>query len=84
MLAEERDAIARFLDEAPELVDWRHARARLDETTRLLDEERVAAAPYERLARAREDLTLARRLHAAGGEAWAHYERLLECERGAP
>jgi hypothetical protein len=83
-LADERDAIVRFLDEAPELVAWRHARARLDEATRLLDEERVAAAPYERLARAHEDLTLARRLRAAGGEGWAHYERLLECERGAP
>jgi hypothetical protein len=83
-LADERDAIARFLDEAPEVVAWRRARARLDETTRLLDEARVAAAPYERLARAREDLVLARRLRAAGGEGWAGYERLLACERGAP
>ncbi len=83
-LAAEREEVARFLDESPALAAWRTARGRLEALEQQLDEERVGAAPYERLARAREDLVLARRLRAAGGAAWAQYERLLACERGAP
>ena len=43
---------------------------------------RHEAARYERLARALETRRLAGRLARRGGPEWAHYERLLACERG--
>ena len=82
-LAREHNAVAAFFDRAPELVAWRDARARIDTLEQRLDEERVDAAPYERLVRALDDRLLAARLHAVGGPAWQRYERMLACERGA-
>ena len=45
---------------------------------------RRAAAPLERLQRARTTVELAERLHARGGPDWDEYQRLLACERWAP
>ena len=81
-LARERDAVTAFFDGAPEMVAWRDARARIDALEQRLDEERVEAAPYERLVRALDDRQLAARLRAEGGADWARYERLIACERG--
>lgn len=80
----DRLEIQAFFDGAPELLAWRAARARLEEAELRLDDLRIEAAPYERMVRALEDLALAGRLRAKGGDGWARFERLLACERGAP
>jgi hypothetical protein len=49
-----------------------------------LDRLRWRTTDVRRLVRSYETLALAARLHAAGGPAWQHYERLLACERGEP
>lgn len=82
-LAREHDAIAAFFDGAPEMLTWREARARIEALDQRADDERVDAAPYERLVRALDNRLLAARLHAQGGAAWEHYVRVLACERGA-
>ncbi len=81
-LTREHDAISAFLDGAPELRAWREARTHVESLEQRLDDEQVDAAPYERLVRALDDRVLAARLHAQGGAAWQHYERVLACERG--
>jgi hypothetical protein len=83
-LESDRVEIQAFFDGAAELLAWRAARARLEEAELRLDDLRIEAAPYERLVRALDDLVLAERLRAKGGEAWARFERLLACERGSP
>lgn len=82
-LQSEHAAVASFVASAPEMLAWHDARARVDALEQRLDDEHVEAAPLERLVRALDDRVLVGRLHAQGGAAWQHYQRLLACERGS-
>lgn len=78
------DAIAEHLERSPSYAAYVEARREVDRLGQRLWELRRSSAPYERLSRALDNRTLARRLRAAGGEAWATYDRILRCERGRP
>ena len=84
LVRREEAAITRALDTWSEVAALEAAGKVLDRATARVDELERRAAPYERLARAVETRTLARRLAAKGGAAWDRYRRLLACERSAP
>ncbi|MEZ4450919.1 MAG: hypothetical protein R3B09_15670 [Nannocystaceae bacterium] len=81
MFARQRGAIAEHLERDPALVAYREARAAVDHLHLEIGDLRGSAARYERLARAQESRLLAGRLARRGGPEWAHYRRLLACER---
>ncbi|MEX1367788.1 MAG: hypothetical protein AB1Z98_31960, partial [Nannocystaceae bacterium] len=82
LIREQRDAIAEHLEGSSSYAEYLAARSELDRLGQRLWELRRQSAPYERLTRALDNRTLARRLRAAGGQPWATYERILACERG--
>ena len=83
-LDEHGAAIRAHLDASQDYARYHDARA--SATTQEVEIAELAreAAPYERLARARETQALAGRLAAKGGHDWATYQALLLCERSAP
>ncbi|MEC8025681.1 MAG: hypothetical protein VX223_17245, partial [Myxococcota bacterium] len=77
----QRDAIATWLTDSPNYAAYLQALGTLENLEARLMQLRLKSAPYERLLRAFETRTLARRLRARGGKEWVIYERLLSCER---
>jgi len=73
---------ALFADD-PSVRDLEATRAQQARAEDAIGELEVDLARHERLVRALEDRELAERLHARGGAAWATFEALLACERGA-
>lgn len=59
------------------------ARDEADAAAQRKDALSLELAPYLRLQRARDNLALAGRLAAQGGDGWARFERLRTCERGS-
>ena len=47
---------------------------------RVVDALRLQSAPYERVVRAYDTRSMARRLQAAGGPNWDYYQQLRRCE----
>lgn len=84
VLARHRAAILEHLERSTSLAAWLAARDDVDHLLAKSWELRERAAPYERLARALDNRSLAARLKAQGGEGWATFERILACERGVP
>lgn len=84
VLARDRAAILEHLERSDGYANWLAARDDVDRLGARSWELRERAAPYERLARALDNRTLAARLKGRGGEAWATFERILACERGVP
>jgi hypothetical protein len=80
----ERAAIAAYLKRSRACEDYREAVRATDEAEADHWALRRKAAPVERLLRALENLALARRLSALGGEGWARYQAILACERTRP
>jgi hypothetical protein len=80
-LARSEAAIRTYLDDSGSYAAYLAARDEVDRLGQQLWDARLAAAPYERLARAVETRQLAARLHGKGGADWAHYQKLLACER---
>jgi hypothetical protein len=81
-LAAERAAIERFLEASGPRAELDALTARLDALAASAEGLELELALLERLLAAHETLALAARLHAAGGEDWARYERLRACEAG--
>jgi hypothetical protein len=75
-------AIRSFIRDGRQGFRYRAARDDLDDAYEEIDRLRLRASRVGRLVRAHETRRLAGLLHAAGGEAWEYYRRLLECERG--
>jgi hypothetical protein len=69
------------LDESPLASQYWRLQRELDDRAEPYDELKLKIAMLRRLVRAYETRSLARRLRAAGGEAWERYERFLQCER---
>ena len=84
MLAEDHEEIARFFEESEEVAAWADAEddAQALLTTRNALEVQIAV--HRRITQALDTVALAGRLHAAGGEAWARYERMRACEASVP
>ncbi|MDF1561736.1 MAG: hypothetical protein P1V51_01760 [Deltaproteobacteria bacterium] len=82
LLAEEREAILKLLDTHPLSRAYQTKRAVERGVDAKIDALLLESAGWERLARAAENLELAGRLAAAGGEDWEHFQRLRACERG--
>ena len=76
--------IAEHLRTSPSYRAYLNARAEAGRVQVEISDLRHEAARYERLARALETRRLAGRLARRGGPGWAHYERLLACERALP
>jgi hypothetical protein len=79
-----RGQVRAFLDRAPEMRAYRAIREELDRKAEEMEARHILLALTQRLSRAYETRTLARRLHAAGGADFAYYQQLLACERAAP
>jgi hypothetical protein len=79
-----RDAIRRFVAGSKVAARYRKAGAQADRLAAHTGRLRLRATAVRRLVNAYDTIDLASRLHAAGGPAWEHYERLLACERGVP
>lgn len=82
LVERERRAIGEHLERSPTYDAYVAARQEVDRLGGRLWELRRRSAPYERLTRALDNRTLARRLRAEGGEDWSTFERILACERG--
>lgn len=80
----ERDAIGEQLASSSSYARYVAARDELAAIDARLADLAVEAAPFERLVRALDNRTLARRLTAAGGPALATWQRLRSCERLPP
>lgn len=76
-------AIEAHLGESEAYAHYLEIRVVTDAAQQAVWEKRVEAAPVERLVRALDNRSLAARLQARGGPAWARYQTLLECERSA-
>ncbi|GAB5549771.1 MAG: hypothetical protein SangKO_095310 [Sandaracinaceae bacterium] len=83
-LAEEGEAIERFLEASGDANRLRELRDELTPLAARHDDLLASLAPLENLARAEETLALAGRLRAEGGPHWLRYQRFLACERGLP
>jgi len=77
-------AIRKLLDRSPEAAAYLEAREAAHEAAEARDLLRLERSIARRLVRAYENLALAARLAAHGGEPWRQFERLRACERGAP
>jgi hypothetical protein len=80
-LRQHRLQVERFLDQSPLASQYWRLQRELDDRGEPYDELKLKTAMLRRLVRAYETRSLARRLRAAGGEAWERYERFLQCER---
>ncbi len=80
----ERAAIQRFLEASAARAELDSIDDRLDALAASSEGLELELALLERLLAAHETIALASRLRAAGGEAWARYERLRACEAGLP
>jgi hypothetical protein len=81
-LAAHRAEIEALLDESAPYAAFRAAQAEAAAVQAEVAELLARSARLERLVRAFRVRTLAGRLKARGGKAWARYEALLACERG--
>ncbi len=79
-----RIEIAEHLRTSASYRAYLEARVEVDRFEIEISDLRHEAARYERLARALETRRLAGRLARRGGPEWAHYQRLLTCERALP
>ncbi|MBK8480927.1 MAG: hypothetical protein IPL40_07095 [Proteobacteria bacterium] len=84
LLRQERAAIAAYLARSAEYRHYQQAGQALEAAQDAYWQLREQAAPVERLTRALDYRERAARLHAAKGGAWRAFERLRDCERGAP
>ncbi|MBM4358470.1 MAG: hypothetical protein FJ096_10225 [Deltaproteobacteria bacterium] len=81
VLAGARSALERYFAESPLFRAYRRGLEAADEAADAALETALERAPFERLVRALENVTLAGRLKHAGGPDWQRYLRFLECER---
>lgn len=81
-LAHHGDDIAALLDTSSTAAALQAAQAELDDLAQANDELLLASAGAERLVRASENIELASRLRAVGGDGWEGFRRLRACERG--
>ncbi|HWB74784.1 MAG TPA: hypothetical protein VG755_07505, partial [Nannocystaceae bacterium] len=80
----DREAIGKQLEGSSSYAEYLAAQGELAKIETRLADLAVEAAPFERLVRALDNRTLARRLTAAGGPALATWQRLRSCERLPP
>ena len=80
----EREAIGAQLESSSSYASYLAAQGELAKIETRLADLAVEAAPFERLVRALDNRTLARRLTAAGGPALARWQALRSCERLPP
>jgi hypothetical protein len=80
----EGPAIRAFLEERGELAAWEEAEAELGAMDHTLASMRIEAAPLRRWLDASDTIALASTLRAVGGDGWAAYQRLRECEDTVP
>ena len=78
------EAVRAHLSSHAAMRDWRASREVLERHDAAIWELRVEATPLERLVRSLDNLALAGRLRAKGGEDWAHFLRLRACEGSRP
>lgn len=76
-----RSQIEAFLATSPLIARYRADVMNLDRANARLDGGELRRAPVERLARAEENLQLARRLKVKGGADWDRFQAFLKCER---
>jgi hypothetical protein len=80
-IAREREAIDQLLDESASYAAFLEAAERAQKASDAALDVALERAPIERLVRSFDNRLLAARLKRRGGADWAHYEKLLTCER---
>ncbi len=83
MMATQADELREWFESSQRFSDFERARAYSSHQRARQASALVRIAPLRRLARAKETIALAERLHARGGSDWERYTQLLACERSA-
>src|SRR5262249_35051506 len=82
-IAQSSKDIMNLLEHSPKANAYKEARERIERRALAMDDLKSERALVERIVRAYENLELARKLRAQGGEKWNHYRELLRCERSS-